>query len=60
MAEKLYTGDFPLVDVTVIPDEEIMGHRSMAALRYWRHFIDSHHLRLTVVTDCLAEETQGG
>ncbi len=32
LAEKLYTGDFPLVDVTVIPDEEIMGHRSMAAL----------------------------
>ncbi|WP_411749821.1 Rpn family recombination-promoting nuclease/putative transposase, partial [Serratia marcescens] len=32
LAGKLYTGDFPLVDVTVIPDEEIMGHRSMAAL----------------------------
>ncbi|MFE8665881.1 Rpn family recombination-promoting nuclease/putative transposase [Serratia nevei] len=32
LAGKLYTGNFPLVDVTVIPDEEIMGHRSMAAL----------------------------
>ncbi|MEV9348629.1 Rpn family recombination-promoting nuclease/putative transposase, partial [Klebsiella pneumoniae] len=32
LAGKLYTGDFPLVDVTVIPDEEIMSHRSMAAL----------------------------
>jgi len=32
LAEKTDTGDFPLVDVTVIPDEEIMGHRSMAAL----------------------------
>lgn len=32
LAGKLYTGDFPLVDVTVIPDEDIMGHRSMAAL----------------------------
>lgn len=32
LAEKLYTGDFPLVDVTVIPDEEIMGHRSLAVL----------------------------
>lgn len=31
-AEKLYNGHFPLVDVTVISDEEIMGHRSMAAL----------------------------
>ncbi|WP_036627312.1 Rpn family recombination-promoting nuclease/putative transposase [Pantoea sp. AS-PWVM4] len=32
LAVKLYSGDFPLVDVTVIPDDEIMGHRSMAAL----------------------------
>ncbi len=32
LAKKLYTGDFPLIDVTVIPDEEIMEHRSMAAL----------------------------
>ncbi|MCZ4061624.1 Rpn family recombination-promoting nuclease/putative transposase [Pantoea sp. LMR881] len=31
-AEELYSGYFPLVDVTVIPDEEIMNHRSMAAL----------------------------
>ena len=31
-AEELYNGHFPLVDVTVIPDEEIMNHRSMAAL----------------------------
>lgn len=32
LAGKLYSGHFPLVDVTVIPDEEIMGHRRMAAL----------------------------
>lgn len=32
LAGKLYTADFPLVDITVIPDEEIMQHRSMAAL----------------------------
>ena len=31
-AAALYSGTFPLVDVTVIPDEEIMHHRSMAAL----------------------------
>ncbi|MBP2198855.1 Rpn family recombination-promoting nuclease/putative transposase [Pantoea cypripedii] len=31
-ATELYNGDFPLVDITVIPDEEIMQHRSMAAL----------------------------
>ncbi|MCW1876295.1 Rpn family recombination-promoting nuclease/putative transposase [Erwinia sp. INIA-01] len=32
LAKKLYTRDFPLIDVTVIPDDEIMEHRSMAAL----------------------------
>ena len=32
LAKTLYCGEFPLVDVTVIPDDEIMGHRSMAAL----------------------------
>lgn len=31
-AAALYNGPFPLVDVTVIPDDEIMQHRSMAAL----------------------------
>ncbi|WP_277269039.1 Rpn family recombination-promoting nuclease/putative transposase, partial [Pantoea septica] len=31
-AAALYNGHFPLVDVTIIPDEEIMRHRSMAAL----------------------------
>lgn len=32
LAQKLYSSDFPLVDVTLIPDDEIMQHRSMAAL----------------------------
>lgn len=32
LAQQLYTGDFPLVDVTVIPDDEIMQHRRMAIL----------------------------
>ena len=31
-AAALYSTGFPLVDVTIIPDEEIMQHRSMAAL----------------------------
>ena len=31
-ARQLYSSPFPLVDITVIPDEEIMQHRSMAAL----------------------------
>ena len=29
-AKNLYNSDFPLVDITVIPDDEIMEHRSMA------------------------------
>jgi len=32
LAEKLYSRAFPLVDITIIPDEEIAEHRSMAAL----------------------------
>ncbi|WNI84212.1 Rpn family recombination-promoting nuclease/putative transposase [Citrobacter portucalensis] len=32
LAGKVYTRGFPLVDVTVIDDDEIMNHRRMAAL----------------------------
>lgn len=32
LARRLYSSPFPLVDITVIPDDEIMEHRSMAAL----------------------------
>ena len=32
LAGKIYSRQFPLVDITVIPDDEIMRHRSMAAL----------------------------
>jgi len=32
LAEKLYTHDFPLADVTVIPDDDIMQHRRIAVL----------------------------
>lgn len=32
LARQLYSSPFPLVDITMIPDEEIMQHRSMAAL----------------------------
>ncbi|WP_342755448.1 Rpn family recombination-promoting nuclease/putative transposase [Pantoea sp. MBD-2R] len=46
LAEKIYTASFALVDVTVIPDDDIMSHRSMAALTllqkhiYQRDLID--------------------
>ncbi|WP_455872322.1 Rpn family recombination-promoting nuclease/putative transposase [Serratia proteamaculans] len=32
LASQLYGGDFPLVDVTVIPDDQIMQHRRVAIL----------------------------
>ncbi|MGL4861472.1 MAG: Rpn family recombination-promoting nuclease/putative transposase [Enterobacteriaceae bacterium] len=32
LARQLYSSDFPLVDITIIPDDEIMRHKSMAAL----------------------------
>ncbi|MGL4860568.1 MAG: Rpn family recombination-promoting nuclease/putative transposase [Enterobacteriaceae bacterium] len=32
LARQLYSSDFPLVDITVIPDNEILRHKSMATL----------------------------
>ncbi|MFB8746644.1 Rpn family recombination-promoting nuclease/putative transposase (plasmid) [Citrobacter cronae] len=32
LAREVYSRDFPLADVTVIPDEELMQHRSVALL----------------------------
>jgi predicted transposase YdaD len=32
LAERLYHRPFPLVDITTIPDEEILTHRSIALL----------------------------
>ncbi|HDY3423433.1 TPA: Rpn family recombination-promoting nuclease/putative transposase [Escherichia coli] len=32
LAAKIYTKPFPLVDITVVDDDEIMNHRRMAAL----------------------------
>lgn len=32
LAGQLYSGEFPLVDVTVIPDDQIMQHRRVAIL----------------------------
>jgi predicted transposase/invertase (TIGR01784 family) len=61
LAKNIYSNDFPLVDITVIPDEEIMEHRSMAALTLLQKHI--HQRNLTVLmdklvalllTDCLA------
>ncbi|MEN4703603.1 Rpn family recombination-promoting nuclease/putative transposase [Pantoea agglomerans] len=52
LAENLYGSAFPLVDVTVIPDEEIMGHRSMAALTLLQKHI--HQRDIATLTDRLA------
>lgn len=52
LAGKLYTSGFPLVDVTIIPDEDIAGHRSMAALTLLQKHI--HQRNLTLLVDRLA------
>jgi len=52
VAENLYGGAFPLVDVTVIPDDEIMTHRSMAALTLLQKHI--HQRDIASLTDRLA------
>ena len=61
-AEKLYNGNFPLVDVTVISDEEIMSHRSMAALTLLQKHIhrrDIADLLDNLATLLLTEHTTG-
>ena len=50
-AKNLYSNNFPLVDITVIPDEEIMQHRSMAALTLLQKHI--HQRNLTELMDKL-------
>ncbi|EAA8653706.1 Rpn family recombination-promoting nuclease/putative transposase [Salmonella enterica] len=52
LAGKLYSSDFPLVDVTVIPDDEIACHRSMAALTLLQKHI--HQRDLAELVDRLA------
>ncbi|MCW1873354.1 Rpn family recombination-promoting nuclease/putative transposase [Erwinia sp. INIA-01] len=43
-AAQLYGGDFPLVDVTVIADDEIMQHRRMAILELLQKHIRQRDL----------------
>ncbi|MGG6179112.1 Rpn family recombination-promoting nuclease/putative transposase [Pantoea allii] len=52
LAAKLYGSAFPLVDVTVIPDDDIVGHRSMAALTLLQKHI--HQRDLAELIDKLA------
>ncbi|WP_034918051.1 Rpn family recombination-promoting nuclease/putative transposase [Erwinia sp. 9145] len=44
LAARLYSHDFPLVDVTVIPDDDIMHHRSMAVLTLLQKHIHQRDL----------------
>ncbi len=52
LAGQMYVGPFPLVDVTVIPDDDIMTHRSMAALTLLQKHI--HQRDLAGLLDRLA------
>ena len=60
LARQLYTGHFPLVDVTVIPDDEIMQHRRMAILELLQKHVrlrDLAELQEQLVTLLLAGYT---
>ncbi|WNN43718.1 Rpn family recombination-promoting nuclease/putative transposase [Winslowiella toletana] len=53
LAAQLYSSDFPLVDVTAIPDDEIMTHRRVAMLELLQKHIrlrDLAELRERLVT----------
>ena len=52
VAEQLYGSAFPLTDITVIPDDDIMNHRSMAALTLLQKHI--HQRDMATLTDRLA------
>ena len=52
VAEQLYGGAFPLTDITVIPDDDIMNHRSMAALTLLQKHI--YQRDMATLTDRLA------
>jgi len=52
LAGKLYGSDFPLIDITVIPDEAIVAHRRMAALTLLQKHI--RHRDLADLTGILA------
>ena len=58
LAGRLYGTPFPLVDVTVIPDDEIMNHRSMGALTLLQKHINRHDL--ADMLDRLAATLMGG
>ncbi|KMK33665.1 hypothetical protein ABW12_06700 [Pluralibacter gergoviae] len=53
LAEKLYSGHFPLVDVTTIADDRIMTHRRMAALTLLQKHI--HRRDLSALVERLAQ-----
>jgi predicted transposase/invertase (TIGR01784 family) len=46
LAEKVYGRPFPLVDITVIPDEEILTHRNVAALELLQKHIQARDITL--------------
>ncbi|CBW76758.1 Hypothetical cytosolic protein (plasmid) [Mycetohabitans rhizoxinica HKI 454] len=48
LASQLYAGGFPLVDVTVIPDDEIITHRRMAMLELLQKHIRQRDLATLV------------
>ncbi len=52
LAEQVYMRPFPLVDVTVIPDEEILTHRNAAALELLQKHIQARDV--TVMAEKLA------
>jgi predicted transposase/invertase (TIGR01784 family) len=60
LAKQLFAGHFPLVDVTVIPDDEIMQHRRMAILELLQKHVrqrDLAELQEQLVTLLLAGYT---
>lgn len=59
LASELYNGIFPLVDVTVIPDEEMLQHGPLSALMLIQKHIRKQNLseKLDTLIDALRDES---
>ena len=58
LAKALYSGDFPLVDLTVMPDNQIVRHRRMAMLELLQKHI-RHRDLAELQVPLIALMTQG-
>lgn len=58
LAKRIYTNPFPLVDITEVPDDEILTHRRIAILEFLQKHIRQRDLMM--LTESLVKLLQAG